>query len=60
MLVCEGLTNREIAERLSISTFTVRQHLSSILRKVGVSSRIQLVIYAFQKGLVEQQKSFLD
>jgi DNA-binding NarL/FixJ family response regulator len=55
-MVCEGLNNKEIAERLSISPLTVRHHLSSIYRKLGVASRLKLVIYAYNNGLSEPLK----
>lgn len=38
-LLAEGLRNREIAERLAISTHTVRRHLESIFRRLGVPNR---------------------
>ena len=51
-LVTEGLTNREIAERLFISEATARNHLTSILDKLDVTDRFQLTVYAFRRGLV--------
>ena len=42
-LVTEGLTNRQVGERLFMSRFTVDSHLRSIYRKFGVASRVQLV-----------------
>jgi NarL family two-component system response regulator LiaR len=42
----QGLSNREIAEALSITTATVRTHVSSILRKLGVSNRTQAALVA--------------
>jgi len=51
-LVTEGLTNKQIAERLFISEATARNHLTSILDKLDVSDRFQLAVYAFRKGLV--------
>jgi DNA-binding NarL/FixJ family response regulator len=45
-LVKEGLSNKEIAYRLSISDSTVRHHLTSIFDKVGVPNRQKLLIYA--------------
>ncbi len=50
-LVGEGLKNRGIAERLCISETTVRHHLTSIFAKLGVSDRLELVIYAYKHGL---------
>jgi two-component system, NarL family, nitrate/nitrite response regulator NarL len=49
--VCEGLKNKQIAERLSISETTVRHHLTSIFNKVGVTDRLELAIYAYRFGL---------
>jgi len=50
-LVSKGLRNLEIADRLHISEVTVRNHLTSIFRKLNVDSRFQLAIYAFNCGL---------
>jgi len=51
VLVGQGLRNSQIAERLSISEVTVRNHLTSTFRKLELENRFQLVIYAFQHGL---------
>lgn len=51
-LLVEGLTNKEIAERLTISDKTVKIHVSRIFKKLGVKSRSQAVIYAVQHRLV--------
>jgi two-component system nitrate/nitrite response regulator NarL len=48
---CEGLKNKQIAERLFISDTTVRHHLTSIFSKLDVSDRLELVIYAYRYGL---------
>ncbi|WP_433727951.1 response regulator [Actinoplanes sp. CA-051413] len=50
-LVAEGLSNPEIAQRLHISPATAKTHVSSLLTKLGVRDRIQLVILAFDAGL---------
>ena len=50
-LIGEGLKNKEIALRLSISETTVRHHLSSIYNKLQVSDRLELTIFAYRNGL---------
>ena len=50
-LVAEGLKNKRIAERLFISETTVTHHLSSIFSKLGVSDRLELVLYALAHRL---------
>lgn len=52
-LIGTGLKNKEIAEKLLISEPTVRCHLSSIYGKLGVKDRLNLVIKAYQIGLLE-------
>lgn len=52
-LICEGLQNKSIAERLSISETTVRHHLTSIFAKLEVDNRLELVIYAYRHGLTK-------
>jgi DNA-binding NarL/FixJ family response regulator len=52
-LVSQGLQNKQIAEKLFISHITVRHHLTSIFEKVGVSSRLELIVYAFNHGLAK-------
>jgi NarL family two-component system response regulator LiaR len=50
-LVAQGHSNREIAEKLSISETTVRTHVSNILNKLQLSSRTQATLYALREGL---------
>ena len=57
VLIAEGLKNRQIAERLFISPTTVTHHLSSIYSKLGVSDRLELVIYAFANKLAKMPQS---
>jgi two-component system nitrate/nitrite response regulator NarL len=52
-LVGEGLKNGVIAQRLFICEATVRNHLTSILDKLGLSDRFELAVYAFRNGLVQ-------
>jgi NarL family two-component system response regulator LiaR len=51
LLMVEGLNNREIAERLTISSSTVKNHVSSILDKLGTTSRTQAVALAVKHNL---------
>jgi two-component system, NarL family, response regulator DegU len=51
-LVCEGLRNKEIADRLHISGATVSHHLTSVFRKLEVEDRTSLVIYAAKRRMV--------
>jgi two-component system, NarL family, nitrate/nitrite response regulator NarL len=55
-LVGEGLKNAAIAARLFISEATVRNHLTSVLEKLGVSDRFELAVYAFRHRLVIYRK----
>ena len=45
-LVAQGYTNREIAQRLNISEHTVKNHLFRMYEKLGISSRVELILYA--------------
>lgn len=53
ILIAEGLSNPEIAERLVISVKTVDRHRENIMRKLNLHSRIDLVKYAIKVGLIE-------
>jgi two-component system, NarL family, response regulator DegU len=52
-LICEGLQNKVIAQRLTISESTVRHHLTSVFTKLEVETRLELVIFAFQHQLTK-------
>jgi RNA polymerase sigma factor (sigma-70 family) len=52
-LVCAGLKNKQIAQRLFISESTVRHHLSAIFGKLELSGRFDLIIYAHQHELTK-------
>lgn len=51
-LVAEGLNNDEIADRLVVSPATARTHVSRAMIKLGARDRAQLVVFAYQSGLV--------
>ncbi|WP_269938130.1 response regulator transcription factor [Arthrobacter sp. HY1533] len=51
-LVGEGLNNAEIAERLFITPLTAKTHVSRIMLKLGARDRVQLVVTAYESGLV--------
>ncbi len=51
-LLAKGLSNQEIADRLSIAEKTVRSHLTHLFAKLGVEDRTQAVLLAIQRGLI--------
>jgi len=51
-MVAAGLRNKEIANKLSISEGTVKIHLHHIYEKLGMEGRLELALYAQEKGLV--------
>jgi DNA-binding NarL/FixJ family response regulator len=53
-MVARGMSNPEIAEELSISPATAKTHVAHLLTKLGARDRIQLVIIAYQSGLVRR------
>lgn len=54
-LIAEGYTNREIAEAIHVSVNTVHNHRTSIMDKLGLHSRTELVKYAIQKGIISAE-----
>ena len=56
-LVAAGQTNKEIAVKLAISNQTVKNHISSILRKLAVNDRTQAVVYAMRRGWIKVVQS---
>ena len=51
-LVAHGLSNDEIAERMVLSPLTAKTHVSRAMTKLGARDRAQLVVFAYQSGLV--------
>ena len=56
-LLGTGATNREIAERLSLTEGTVKNYISAILAKTGIRDRTNAALYAIRQGLVSEDAS---
>jgi len=52
-LVAQGLSNQEIADQLSLSEWTIRSRVSTILEKLQLTNRTQAALYAIKKGIVD-------
>ena len=53
-LVADGLSNRDVAGELGLSEHTVKKYLFRIFEKLGISSRVELVLYALHQGAPQQ------
>jgi DNA-binding NarL/FixJ family response regulator len=52
-LIAEGLATADIADRLGISTATVKTHINNLFAKAGLHDRAQAVRYAYREGLAQ-------
>ena len=52
-LICQELTMKEIADRLSISENTMRNHRVNIMEKINVKNTVGLIKYAYETGLLK-------
>ena len=52
MLAARGLSNADIAQTAYISEATVKSHIRSILSKLSLTSRVQIVAHAYENGLL--------
>jgi len=52
-LIGEGLSNREIADRLQVGEATIKTHVNHLFSKTGVRDRAQAVTYAYRHGLTD-------
>lgn len=54
-LVAQGLSNQEIAQSLTVSVHTVKNHLRNVLDKLHLENRVQAAVFAVRQGLIENQ-----
>lgn len=59
-VACTGVTNKQIAEKLTISEATVRHHLGVIFSKLGVSTRSELAAYGYRHNIVGSGRTAVD
>jgi DNA-binding NarL/FixJ family response regulator len=52
-LVADGLSNRDVASELGLSEHTVKKYLFRIFEKLGISNRVELVLYAMHNGATQ-------
>ncbi|HBY99386.1 MAG TPA: DNA-binding response regulator [Chloroflexi bacterium] len=57
-LIAQGLSNKEIGDRLVVSPATAKTHVSNILSKIGLASRTQAAIYALREGFITLEEAW--
>ena len=55
-MLAEGLSNKEIAEKLVLSDKTVKGHVSNILGKLHLADRTQAAVYAWREGMIRREE----
>jgi len=53
-LVAKGLTNREVAKKLSVTLRTVERNRAAVMRKLGLQSRAELIDYVIREGILDR------
>jgi len=56
-MVAEGFSNRQISQRLDLSEHTIKNYLFRVFEKLGVSTRVELTLYALKRGKVPRTRS---
>src|SRR5579862_3182009 len=56
-MVAEGFSNRQISERLALSEHTIKNYLFRVFEKLGVSTRVELTLYALKRGKMNRSKA---
>lgn len=54
-LVADGLTDKEVAKKLSISEHTIKNHMKAVRRKLGTSNRVQAILSGIKMGIVKEK-----
>ncbi len=56
-LVAQGMSNAEIAAKLYLSEATIKSHIARVLAKLGLRDRVQVAVFAYEKGIVRPGRS---
>jgi DNA-binding NarL/FixJ family response regulator len=58
-LIEEGLSNKEIAQRLHLATYTVKSHVHNILEKLALHTRLEMAAYARREGSSKTKSDYI-